>query len=73
MACGIAEPGRTLAPDADVTDEAVWAWARDLDLLTGRPDLFLCGVDLVDGAPRPVFEHFVERRFFRTLTARLSG
>ncbi|AJT64149.1 hypothetical protein [Streptomyces chattanoogensis] len=96
-------PHRTLTLDADVTDEAVLAWARrtpvaahahvlvidsarepgvicrfedglrDFDLLSGRPDLFLCGVDLADGAPRPVFEHFIERRFFRTLTARLSG
>ncbi|MEU9114738.1 hypothetical protein AB0D04_23820 [Streptomyces sp. NPDC048483] len=46
---------------------------RDFELLTVRPDLFLCGVDLVNGTPRPAFGHFIERRSFHTLTARLSG
>ncbi|MFJ9418354.1 hypothetical protein ACIRPT_29985 [Streptomyces sp. NPDC101227] len=46
---------------------------RDFELLTDRPDLFLCGVDLVDGVPRPVHPHFIERRSFHTLTARLDG
>lgn len=44
---------------------------RDFELLSNRPELYMCGVDLVDGEVRPAFDHFVERRFFMTLNARV--
>ncbi|MBB5787726.1 hypothetical protein [Jiangella mangrovi] len=35
---------------------------RDLDLLSHRPDVSICGVDLIDGRPIPAYPHFIERR-----------
>ncbi|CAM5568066.1 hypothetical protein STANM309S_05077 [Streptomyces tanashiensis] len=31
----------------------------------------MCGIDLLDGRPEPTFEHFIERRSFMTLNAKL--
>ncbi|MEQ7009152.1 hypothetical protein ABN028_23510 [Actinopolymorpha sp. B17G11] len=42
---------------------------RDLDLLSHRPDLFICGADLIGGRPSPVYPHFIERRFLEHLRA----
>ncbi|MFG2529842.1 hypothetical protein [Streptomyces sp. NPDC048516] len=42
---------------------------RDFELLSNRPELFICGVDLVNGEVQPAFEHFIERRSFVTLHA----
>jgi len=44
---------------------------RDFELLSTRPELYMCGVDLETGVPRPSFEHLIERRSFMTLNARL--
>ncbi|MFE1229789.1 hypothetical protein [Streptomyces sp. NPDC058745] len=44
---------------------------RDFELLSNRPELYMCGIDLLDGRPEPTFEHFIERRSFMTLHARL--
>ncbi|MBD0742334.1 hypothetical protein [Streptomyces sp. CBMA152] len=44
---------------------------RDFELLSNRPELYMCGVDLVDGEARPVHHHFIERRSFMTLHAHL--
>ncbi|MGW0207060.1 hypothetical protein ACWDZ8_15025 [Streptomyces sp. NPDC003233] len=44
---------------------------RDFELLSNRPELYMCGVDLVGGQPEPTFGHFIERRAFMTLNARL--
>ncbi|MER7516935.1 hypothetical protein [Streptomyces sp. NPDC126499] len=44
---------------------------RDFELLSSRPELYMCGVDLSGGRPYPVFEHFIERRSFMTLNAKL--
>lgn len=54
-------------------DDAV----RDFELLSNRPELYMCGLDLSTGSsegfpePEPVFEHFIERRSFMTLNAKL--
>jgi hypothetical protein len=37
---------------------------RDLDLLSRWPEVFICGVDMIDGRPSPTYPHFIERRFF---------
>ncbi|MFH8581847.1 hypothetical protein OG988_17580 [Streptomyces zaomyceticus] len=44
---------------------------RDFELLSNRPELYMCGMDLLDGRPEPTFEHFIERRSFMTLNAKL--
>jgi hypothetical protein len=44
---------------------------RDFELLSRRPELFMCGVDLESGELRPSFGHLIERRSFMTLNARL--
>ncbi|MFK0264308.1 hypothetical protein ACIQU1_23740 [Streptomyces angustmyceticus] len=44
---------------------------RDFELLSNRPELYICGVDLVNGKVQPTFEHFIERRSFMTLNARI--
>ncbi|MDG4859029.1 hypothetical protein P8605_12840 [Streptomyces sp. T-3] len=44
---------------------------RDFELLSNRPELYMCGVDLSGGLPEPTFEDFIERRAFMTLNARL--
>ncbi|GGR11015.1 hypothetical protein WEB32_04860 [Streptomyces netropsis] len=44
---------------------------RDFELLSGRPELYMCGVDLVGGEVRPAFDRFIERRSFMTLNARV--
>ncbi|MFG2902925.1 hypothetical protein ACGFZH_38345 [Streptomyces zaomyceticus] len=44
---------------------------RDFESLSNRPELYMCGIDLLDGRPEPTFEHFVERRSFMTLHAKL--
>lgn len=44
---------------------------RDFELLSHRPELYMCGVDLVAGDVRPAFDRFIERRFFMTLNARV--
>ncbi|MFE6177875.1 hypothetical protein [Streptomyces sp. NPDC056464] len=44
---------------------------RDFELLSNRPEIYMCGVDLVGGLPEPTFGHFIERRAFMTLNARL--
>ncbi|TJZ54408.1 hypothetical protein FCH28_14835 [Streptomyces piniterrae] len=43
---------------------------RDFELLSNRPELYSCGVDLVEGEVQPAFDHFIERRSFMTLHAR---
>ncbi|MFD4320436.1 hypothetical protein [Streptomyces sp. NPDC058548] len=44
---------------------------RDFELLSNRPELYMCGVDLSGGQREPTFEHFIERRSFTTLNAKL--
>ncbi|WP_330339888.1 hypothetical protein [Streptomyces sp. NBC_00557] len=44
---------------------------RDFELLSSRPELYMCGVDLSGALPQPSFRHFIERRTFMTLNARL--
>ncbi|MEU5051594.1 hypothetical protein [Streptomyces sp. NPDC021096] len=44
---------------------------RDFELLSNRPELYMCGVDLVGAEVRPAFDRFIERRFFMTLNARI--
>ncbi|MFH8570727.1 hypothetical protein [Streptomyces sp. NPDC017993] len=44
---------------------------RDFELLSNRPELYICGVDRVDGEVQPAFDHFIERRSFMTLIARI--
>ncbi|MFI9105525.1 hypothetical protein ACIGXA_33965 [Streptomyces fildesensis] len=46
---------------------------RDFELMPNRPELYLCGVDLVNGEVRPTFGRFIERRSFMTLHARIDG
>ncbi|MGC4985762.1 hypothetical protein ACLQ18_34875 [Streptomyces sp. DT193] len=48
-------------------DDAV----RDFELLSNRPELYMCGLDLSGESPEPTFEHFIERRSFMTLNAKL--
>ncbi|MFE0190250.1 hypothetical protein [Streptomyces sp. NPDC058989] len=43
---------------------------RDFELLSNRPELYMCGTDLVNGEVQPAFHRFIERRSFMTLTAR---
>lgn len=42
---------------------------RDFDALSGRPELYMCGLDLVGAHRQPSFEHFIEIRSFTTLNA----
>ncbi|MEU9118312.1 hypothetical protein AB0C96_00360 [Streptomyces sp. NPDC048506] len=44
---------------------------RDFELLSNRPELYMCGADLVNGAVQPAFHRFIERRSFMTLNARV--
>ncbi|MGW7485838.1 hypothetical protein [Streptomyces sp. NPDC054786] len=44
---------------------------RDFELLSNRPELYICGVDLVEGEVQPAFDRFIERRSFMTLHARI--
>jgi hypothetical protein len=44
---------------------------RDFELLSNRPELYMCGLDLSGESPKPTFEHFIERRSFMTLNAKL--
>ncbi|MFE0380835.1 hypothetical protein ACFW1M_35915 [Streptomyces inhibens] len=44
---------------------------RDFELLSNRPELYMCGVDLVNGDVHPVFDRFIERRSFMNLNARI--
>ncbi|MEU8995017.1 hypothetical protein AB0C95_09395 [Streptomyces caniferus] len=44
---------------------------RDFELLSNRPELYICGVDLVNGEVQPTFDRFIERRSFMTLNARI--
>ncbi|MGK5545482.1 hypothetical protein ACSNOH_12215 [Streptomyces sp. URMC 127] len=44
---------------------------RDFELLSGRPELYMCGVELAGADVRPAFDHFIERRSFMTLNARI--
>ncbi|MBT2383660.1 hypothetical protein [Streptomyces sp. ISL-11] len=44
---------------------------RDFELLSHRPELYMCGVDLVGTEVRPSFDRFIERRSFMTLNARV--
>ncbi|QIY57827.1 3'-5' exoribonuclease [Streptomyces sp. RPA4-5] len=44
---------------------------RDFELLSNRPDLYICGVGLVKGEVQPTFDRFIERRSFMTLNARI--
>lgn len=46
---------------------------RDFDTLSGRPELYMCGVDLAEEQHRPSFGHFIELRSFATLTAPLPN
>ncbi|MFD9500442.1 hypothetical protein [Streptomyces sp. NPDC060035] len=48
-------------------DDAV----RDFELLSNRPELYMCGLDLSGESPEPTFKHFIERRSFMTLNAKL--
>ncbi|MFG2138878.1 hypothetical protein [Streptomyces sp. NPDC048650] len=43
---------------------------RDFELLSNRPELYMCGADLVNGDVQPEFHRFIERRSFITLNAR---
>ncbi|MFF8786537.1 hypothetical protein [Streptomyces sp. NPDC015125] len=43
---------------------------RDFELLSDRPELYMCGAELVDGEVQPAFHRFIERRSFMTLNAR---
>ncbi|MFE7786048.1 hypothetical protein [Streptomyces nigrescens] len=43
---------------------------RDFELLSNRPELYMCGADLVNADVRPAFYRFIERRSFITLNAR---
>ncbi|MFC5144620.1 hypothetical protein [Streptomyces aureoversilis] len=42
---------------------------RDFELLSNRPELYMCGVDLVGSEVQPAFDRFIERRSFMTLHA----
>ncbi|MEV5125915.1 hypothetical protein AB0K49_24465 [Streptomyces decoyicus] len=44
---------------------------RDFELLSNRPELYMCGADLVNGDVQPAFHRFIERRSFMTLNARV--
>ncbi len=45
---------------------------RDFELLSPRPELYMCGVDLISETPQPAFPHLIERRSFTTLYASLT-
>jgi hypothetical protein len=47
--------------------------SHDLDSLSRRPEIYLCGADIADGEYRPVFRHFIERRSINTLHAPRLG
>ncbi|MFE1775505.1 hypothetical protein [Streptomyces sp. NPDC059008] len=41
---------------------------RDFELLSNRPELYMCGADLRNGDVHPSFHRFIERRSFMPLT-----
>ncbi|WP_330478216.1 hypothetical protein OG301_20235 [Streptomyces platensis] len=42
---------------------------RNFELLSNRPELYVCGADLVDSDVQPAFHRFIERRSFAILNA----
>lgn len=44
---------------------------RDFELLSNRPELYMCGADLVNGNVRPAFYRFIERRSLMILNAQV--